>query len=69
MPADSAPLHLFRDNKSGEFDLEACRIRDATELERLYQGMRDHALSMPPCKGWMLGASHFCKKTENSSNR
>ncbi len=28
--------HLFRDNKSGEFDLEACRIRDATELERLY---------------------------------
>jgi len=30
---------LFRDNKSGEFDLEACRIRDATELEQLYQGM------------------------------
>ncbi len=28
--------HLFHDNKSGEFDLEACRIRDATQLERLY---------------------------------
>lgn len=28
--------HLFRDNKSGEFDLEACRIRDRTASQRLY---------------------------------